>query len=157
VENIPPKVNAVPVQPGKLFVFLPGLAFTFLPESCSPSHRNAVRLPSGKPFNFHRILQTNATSPSSTKYGISFPRCARFTYLGMGSLHSPQCRFDLDVGPGCGRNTEFRDIVAGHPKIGALRCSCAVEGLGVAKTGSVVDSATYDLAADEGVDNVTRC
>jgi hypothetical protein len=39
----------------KVFGFVTGMAFTFRPESCSPSHRNAVRLPTGTAFGFDRI------------------------------------------------------------------------------------------------------
>jgi hypothetical protein len=50
VENIPPKVNAIPVFTEKVFGFVTGTAFTLRAESRSPSHRNAVRLPSGTAF-----------------------------------------------------------------------------------------------------------
>jgi hypothetical protein len=39
----------------KVFGFVTGMAFTFRAESRSPSHRNAVRLPTGTAFGFHRI------------------------------------------------------------------------------------------------------
>jgi hypothetical protein len=57
VENIPPKVNAVPVITEKVFGFVTGTAFTLRAESRSPSHRNTVRLPGGIAFGFDRIPQ----------------------------------------------------------------------------------------------------
>ena len=41
----------------KVFGFVTGTAFTLPPESRSPSHRNAVRLPTGIAFGFDRIPQ----------------------------------------------------------------------------------------------------
>jgi len=55
VENIPAKVNAVPARYRKVFGFVTGMAFTFAPESRSPSSRNAVRLPTGIAFGIDRI------------------------------------------------------------------------------------------------------
>jgi len=40
-----------------VFGFVTGMAFTFRAESRSPSHRNAVRLPTGTAFGFDRIHQ----------------------------------------------------------------------------------------------------
>jgi len=39
----------------KVFGFVTGMAFTFAPESRSPSGRNAVRLPTGIAFGIDRI------------------------------------------------------------------------------------------------------
>jgi hypothetical protein len=52
-------------------------------------------------------------TPDSLTWGV----CIRF-----------DVDFDLDIGAGRRRDTEFREIVAGHPKISALRSRCAVEG-----------------------------
>jgi hypothetical protein len=41
----------------KVFGFVTGMAFTFAPESRSPSSRNAVRLPTGIAFGIDRIYQ----------------------------------------------------------------------------------------------------
>ncbi len=43
VEIIPAKPNAVPGSALKLFGFIAETVFTFTPESCSGSSRNAVR------------------------------------------------------------------------------------------------------------------
>jgi len=57
VENIPLKANAIPVFTEKVFGFVTGTAFALRAESRSPSHRNAVRLPSGTAFGLDRIHQ----------------------------------------------------------------------------------------------------
>jgi len=45
-----------------VFGFVTGMAFTFRAESRSPSHRNAVRLPTGTAFGFDRIHHSESAS-----------------------------------------------------------------------------------------------
>jgi hypothetical protein len=68
----------------------------------------------------------NITKPPSgfaTDYVVGMPDsltwrgCIRF-----------DVNFDLDIGAGRRRETEFHKIVSGHPEISALRSRCAVKG-----------------------------
>jgi hypothetical protein len=54
VENIPGKSNTIPGSL-KSVQLQPGIVFTFIPEWCSESARNAVQLHRGTMFSFARI------------------------------------------------------------------------------------------------------
>ena len=55
------KPNAIPVFTENVFGFVTGTAFALRAESRSPSHRNAVRLPTGIAFDFTGIGTQIAT------------------------------------------------------------------------------------------------
>ncbi len=81
------KVNAIPVVYRKVFGFVTGTAFTLPPESRSPSHRNAVHLPTGIAFGFDRIPQMQ--EPAKMPFAGSCFAFKMNSLVCTGCIHIP--------------------------------------------------------------------